>query len=96
MNAVYKVIDKDGRITIPREMRETAGLEAGGIVRLTVTHCGLAVRKVALLEIGNQEPEMVEAYLEAAFRTIGKEKQLQMAAQLLKLAGREEDSCGKT
>lgn len=82
---VYKIMDDSGRVLIPREWRVLAGLERGDIVRLDFSGGAIAVKKAALVEVGDQSPEAVEAYVRAAIREMPQETQIAIAAQLLGL-----------
>ena len=67
---VYKLLDQKGRVLIPKEMRAAAGMEYGDIVGLGMIDGRVSVRKVSIIEVGDQSPEAVEAYVRAAIRTI--------------------------
>jgi len=83
--AVYKVMDEKGRVLIPKEFRTASGMEYGGIVKLTVKQGSVSVKKVDLIEVGDQSPEAVEAFVGAAIREMSPEKQISMAVKLLEL-----------
>lgn len=83
--AVHKVIDGKGRVLIPKEFRTASGMEYGGIVKLTMNQGNVTVKKVDIIEVGDQSPEAVEAFVGAAIREMSPEKQISMAAALLEL-----------
>ncbi len=83
--AVYKVMDEKGRVLIPKEFRTASGMEYGGIIKLTMNQGSVTVKKVDLIEVGDQSPEAVEAFVGAAIREMSPEKQISMAATLLEL-----------
>lgn len=80
---VYKIMDERGRVLIPQEWRAQAGMERGDIVRLDFSGGAIAIKKVALIEVGDQSPEAVEAYVRAAVREMPQATQIAIAAQLL-------------
>jgi bifunctional DNA-binding transcriptional regulator/antitoxin component of YhaV-PrlF toxin-antitoxin module len=80
---VYKIMDDRGRVLIPQEWRTLAGLERGDIVRLDFSGGAIAIKKVALIEVGDQSPEAVEAYVRAAIREMPQGTQIAIAAELL-------------
>ena len=45
----------------------------------------VSVRKVDLIEVGDQSPEAVEAFVHAAIREMPEETQIAIAARLLEL-----------
>ena len=87
---VYKLLDEKARVLIPKEMRQMAEMEGGDIVKLSVTSGKISVSKVEIVEAGSQNPEAVEAYVNAAVKTMGREKQVELAARILKLAQQQE------
>lgn len=91
---VYKLLDEKGRVLIPKELRQMAEMEYGDIVKLSVNSGTIAVSKVDIVEAGNQNPEAVEAYVNAAIKGMSHEKQVELAARILKFAQQEgEKSC---
>jgi bifunctional DNA-binding transcriptional regulator/antitoxin component of YhaV-PrlF toxin-antitoxin module len=80
---MYKVVDGKGRVLIPRELRAASGMDYGDIVRLGVSQGAVSVKKVELIEVGDQSPEAVEAFVYAAIRDMPEEKKIAIAAKLL-------------
>lgn len=68
--AVYKIVDGKGRVLIPKDMRTAAGMDYGDIVRLGISDGRVSVQKVTLIEVGDQSPEAVEAFVRAAFQSM--------------------------
>ena len=82
---IYRLMDAKGRITIPKEMRETVEMESGDIIKLD-THKGtVMIKKVDIIEIGDQSPEAIEAYVFAAVKNMPQNKQMELASRLFKL-----------
>lgn len=86
---VYKLLDEKGRVLIPKELRQKAEMEYGDILKLSVCGGKLSIVKVDIVEVGSQDPEAVEAYVNAAVKTMSHEKQVALAARILKLAQEE-------
>ena len=51
---IYKLVDGKGRVLIPKSLRDAAKLEYGDIVRLGLTDGKVTVRKVDVVEAGDQ------------------------------------------
>ena len=90
---VYKIIDEKGRVLIPFEMRKKAELEKGDIVKVSLTAGKITVAKVDIIEPGKQDAESVEAYVNAAVKTMPHNKQVALAARILKLAQDGGNTC---
>ena len=82
---IYKIVDGKGRILIPKELRAASGMDYGDIVRLSVQHGVVTAKKVDLIEVGDQSPEAVEAFVHAAIREMPEDTQISIAARLLEL-----------
>lgn len=82
---VYKLIDGKGRVLIPKEFRAAAGMDYGDIVRLGMSNGKVSARKVDIIEVGDQSPEAVEAYVRAAFKTMPDDTRLSLIAELTEL-----------
>ena len=86
---VYKLLDEKGRILIPKEFRQMAELESGDIVKLSMSSGKIVVSKVDIVEMGSQDPQAVEAYVNAAVKHMSPAKQVALAARILKFAQQE-------
>jgi bifunctional DNA-binding transcriptional regulator/antitoxin component of YhaV-PrlF toxin-antitoxin module len=82
---IYKIVDGKGRILIPKEMRDAARMGYGDIVRLSIQQGIVTAKKVELIEVGDQSPEAVEAFVHAAIREMPEDTQIAIAARLLEL-----------
>lgn len=87
---IYKLIDSKGRVLIPKSMRDAAKMEYGDIVRLGLADGKVTVRKVELVEAGDQSPEAVEAYVRAAFKSMPDSLRLKLIGELSSLLQRQE------
>lgn len=90
--AVYKIVDSEGRVLIPKELRIASGVDFGDIVRLDVGQGGVNVQKVDIVEVGDKSPEAVEAFVRAAIRDMPEEKQIAIAGRLLELLQQRKES----
>lgn len=62
---IYKLVDGKGRVLIPKEPRTASGMDYGDIVRLGLSNGTVSVQKINIIEVGDQSPEAVEAYVRA-------------------------------
>ena len=82
---IYKLMDEKGRVLIPKELRLASGMDYGDIVRLELVNGRVCVQKVDIIEIGDQSPEAVEAYVRAAFKTMPDNTRLSLISDLTAL-----------
>ena len=87
---IYKLIDSKGRVLIPKSMRDAAKMEYGDIVRLGLADGKVTVRKVEVVEAGDQSPEAVEAYVRAAFKSMPDSLRLELIGELSALLQKKE------
>ncbi|BAL01699.1 hypothetical protein OBV_45000 [Oscillibacter valericigenes Sjm18-20] len=83
--SLYKLMDGKGRVLIPKELRTASGIDYGDIVRLGLSNGTVSVQKVDIIEIGDQSPEAVEAYVRAAFKTMPDGTRLSLISDLTSL-----------
>ena len=88
---VYKVMDSKGRVLIPRELRLAAGMFGGDILALQLQDGKVSVRKVEIVEVGDQSPEAVEAYVRAAIKTMPDAVRLSLISDLSGLVREKEE-----
>ena len=85
---IYKILDGKGRVLIPKELRAAAEMDYGDIVRLGIQKGVVTTKKVDIIEIGDQSPEAVEAFVRAAVKDMPEETQIAIAAHILVLVER--------
>ena len=57
---IYKLMDAKGRVLIPKELRVETGIGYGDIVALEIADGKVTLRKVTVIEPGDQSPETVD------------------------------------
>ena len=87
---IYKLVDSKGRVLIPKALRDMAKMEYGDIVRLGLADGKVTVRKVDIVEAGDQSPEAVEAYVRAAFKSMHDSTRLELIGELSSLLQKKE------
>ena len=87
---MYKLVDGKGRVLIPKNLRDAAGMEYGSIVRLGLADGKVTVCKVDIVEVGDQSPAAVEAYVRAAFKSMPDSTRLELIGELSSLLQKKE------
>ena len=80
----YQIIDSRGRVYLPKQLKDVLKLNNGDIINWTVNDQQLQLQKVLLIEVGDQSEDALEAYVSAVLPTMSRDRQLALAAQLLK------------
>jgi bifunctional DNA-binding transcriptional regulator/antitoxin component of YhaV-PrlF toxin-antitoxin module len=93
---IYKLMDGKGRVLIPKELRTASGMDYGDIVRLNISNGMVSVQKVDIIEIGDQSPEAVEAYVRAAFKTMSDDTRLSLISDLTALLQQKKSNGAKS
>lgn len=84
---MYRLVDGKGRVLIPKSMREAAKLEYGDIVCLGMAGGKITVRKVEVIEVGDQSPE---SYVRTAFQFMPDSLRLDLIGELSRLLQKKE------
>ena len=87
---IYELGARKGRVLIPKVRRDRAKMEYGDIVRLGLADGKVTVRKVDIVEAGDQSPEAVEAYVRAAFKSMPDSTRLELIGELSSLLQKKE------
>ncbi len=82
---VYKLLDEKGRVLIPFDIRKKAEMEKGDIVKISFCSGKIVISKVDIIEVGRQDEEAVDAYVNAAVKVMSQSKQMALAEKILKL-----------
>lgn len=88
---VYKIMDDNGRVLIPKDIRAAANMRYGDIVRLGVTDGRVSIQKVELIEVGDQSPAAVEAFVRSAFKNMPDYLRISLISDLTGLLQQKEE-----
>ena len=83
---VFKIIDAKGRVTIPKEMRESSGIASGDVVTIIRGRGSIVVKKAFVLEEDKMSLSAKEAYAQAVLRELPQDRLvvlLELAVRLL-------------
>lgn len=82
---VYKIVDGKGRVLLPKDIRTASGMDYGDIVKLSIRQGAVSIQKVELIEVGDQSPEAVEAFVRAAIKRMPDDTRLGLISDLTEL-----------
>ena len=86
----YQIIDSRGRVYLTKQLKDVLKLNNGDIIKWILKDQLLQLQKVLLIEVGDQSEDALEAYVSAVLPTLSRDRQLALAAQLLKQINRED------
>lgn len=83
--AIYKALDGRGRFTLPPECRDKLELESGDLIRIEVDDelPVLRITKLDIVDVNDEDPDKLEALINAAVKTLNSEKKVELATYLL-------------
>lgn len=80
---MYRLVDGKGRLYLPKEVREAAGIGCGDVIKIAVDKRGrIEIKKAVLIEMGDQSSEAMEAYVRAAVKQMPDAKLLNLMTEL--------------
>ena len=85
MNTRISRIDTRGRVYVPKALRTAAGFEQADFVKLGFKGGSVTMRKVLLVEDGDQSPEARAAITRANIRMMDKDEIRALAKYILDL-----------
>ncbi len=81
--SIIRILDARGRITIPKEMRDLANIQADDIVKVIPNEGGILIRKVGIQDYaGNSEKELVDN-IQNALALLNKTKRIKVAKSII-------------
>ncbi len=90
MKAIYKIIDIQGRVIIPKEMREAVDIYSGDIVELKITDRGILIEKTDIIKLGDDSVETMSNTVVSTAKKMDRKNLLKMARKLVELAEKRE------
>lgn len=88
---IFKVIDEQGRIAIPQDIRVQAGIEVGDIVHLSSLNGEIILRKVVIVESQTEKLKETEEYIIAAMKKLNPRSIVRITREFIELIeGKEE------
>ena len=83
------LIQKNVEKTTVAQLKKTYSAMSQAYLKLSVSSGKIMVSKVDIVEMGSQDPQAVEAYVNAAVKHMSPAKQVALAARILKFAQQE-------
>lgn len=91
----YKILDGQGRIVLPQELREMTDIHKGDILELSVRKNVIEIKKLDIVKLNDDSNESKRNTVIAAAKELDKASLLMLAKKLVEFAEKEEEFDGK-
>lgn len=90
----YKILDSQGRIVLPQELREMTDIYKGDIMELSVRKNIIEIRKLDIVKLNDDSDESKRNTVIAVAKELDKASLLMLAKKLVEFAEKEEELDG--
>lgn len=87
----FKILDQQGRIIIPQEIRDKADIQKGDIVEIRNNRIGIQITKLDIVKLNDESTESLRNMVISSARKLDKKSLLTLAKKLVELAERTEE-----
>lgn len=87
----FKILDQQGRIIIPQEIRDKADIHKGDIVEIRNNRIGIQITKLDIVKLNDESTESLRNMVISSARKLDKKSLLTLAKKLVELAERTEE-----
>lgn len=94
MKTVFKIIDSQGRIVIPLEMREAIDVQKGDILELQVVENRIQIEKLDVVKLNDESLESMKNTVISTAKKLDRQNLLTLAKRLVEMAEKKEEENG--
>lgn len=87
----YKILDHQGRVSIPQEIREKADIHKGDIIEIKNNRNGVQISKLDIVKLNDESIESLRNMVISSARKLDKKSLLTLAKKLVEMAERTEE-----
>lgn len=92
---IYKVLDSQGRIVLPREFREEVDIQKGDIIELSVQDNAIIVEKLDVIKLNDDSLETLLNTVISTAKKLDKGSLLMLTKKLVEFAEKKEENNDK-
>lgn len=92
MKTVYKILDPQGRIVLPLELREQVDMQKGDILELSVHKNTIHINKIDIVKLNDDSNESKRNTVISVAKELDKQSLLMLAKKLVEFAEKEEET----
>ena len=89
--SVFKILDTQGRIVIPQEIRDKADIQKGDIVEIRNNKKGIQISKLDIVKLNDDSTESLRNTVISSARKLDRKTLLNLAKKLVDMAERTEE-----
>lgn len=87
----FKILDQQGRVIIPQDIRDKADIHKGDIVEIRNNRIGIQITKLDIVKLNDESTESLRNMVISSARKLDKKSLLTLAKKLVELAERTEE-----
>lgn len=88
--SIYKILDSQGRIVLPAELREQVDIQKGDILELSVQKNAIIIEKLDVVKLNDESLKNMENMILSTAKKLDQGSLLFLAKRLVELAEKEE------
>ncbi|MGX8833707.1 AbrB/MazE/SpoVT family DNA-binding domain-containing protein [Amedibacillus sp. YH-ame6] len=89
--SIYKIVDRQGRLSIPQEMREKVDIHKGDVVEIMHTRNGILISKLDIVKLNDDSKESLKNTVISSAKKLDKKTLLVLAKKMVEIAERTEE-----
>ena len=92
MKKVYRILDSQGRLVLPCELREEADIQKGDIFEISRRENQIIIEKIDIVKLNDVSKESMENTVVSVARKLDRKSLLMLARRLVEFAEKKEES----
>lgn len=91
---IYKILDSQGRVVLPRELREEVDIQKGDILELSVRDNAIIVEKLDVVKLNDDSLDSLLNTVISTAKKLDKGSLLMLTKRLVEFAEKKEENDG--
>lgn len=92
MSKIYKILDSQGRIVLPRELRDKADIKKGDILELSVHENAIIIEKLDVVKLNDDSQDNLHNTIVSTAKKLDKKTLLILVKRLVEFAENKEEN----
>lgn len=92
MKKVYRILDSQGRLVLPCELREEVDIQKGDILEISCRENQIIIEKIDIVKLNDASKESMENTVVSVARKLDRKSLLMLARRLVEFAEKKEES----